>query len=132
MTSLTQELYDELAGDEELVRMLATYRGAPAIFTDLIPEDAKLPFVFIAPPESDDDYGYKNLEGRDLRRQVRAFTSSRTSPLVVEAIAHRVRSLLHRRPLGPAYVADVEGPMSAPTSPDIHGRTLRVRFLTTA
>lgn len=129
--SLTTDLYDRLAGDATLVAMLSTYQGEPAIFTaDPVPPTAKFPFVVITGPESDVDAGYKNAAGRDVHRRVRAYTKATGSVDAVEAIASRIFTLLHRQPLGDAYVMDVRGPEMAPSDPDTYGRALVARALT--
>lgn len=129
--TLTADLHARLAGDATLTGLLSTYRGEPAIFTaDPVPSDARFPFVVITGPEGDDDYGFKNRAGRDVRRRIRAYTRATGSIDVVEAIAERVRVVLHRQPISDAYVVDVKGPELAPSDPDIYGRSLVARLLT--
>lgn len=135
--SITEALHDRLAGDGPLVALLATYQGAPAIFSaDPIPGDATLPCLVISGVEADEPNDTKDLRGREIRRRVRVYTDADGSELLVDEIAERARTLLHRNPLDLSadgqhcYVAEVTGPFTAPTDETLYGRALDVRFLT--
>lgn len=121
MSILTQAVYDRLAGDSALVAMLATYKGAPAIFTmHPVPGDARLPYVVSVGEISQVPFDTKTCRGRELIRDVRVYADADGNPILVEAIAERVRALLHRGALtitGFQWVlSNVVGPIVADES----------------
>jgi hypothetical protein len=88
----------------------------------------------ISGSEGDDDYGAKNEAGRDIVRRVRVYDDAAAgSVFTVDAIAERIRALLHRQPFtltgGRVYMVDAQGPLDAPAGPDVVGRAILVRFL---
>lgn len=131
--SVTQALYSRLAGDGALVALLAGYRGGPAVFTvDPAPEDAELPYIVSAGNISDAPFDTKTVLGRDIRRDVRCYAAADGSAVTVEAMAERVRELLHRQPLAVdgfgVFLAECTGPIAA-DEPDAYGRIVTVRFI---
>ena len=132
MSLLAAALYDELAGDATLVAMLATYDGQPALFTtDPAPGDADLPYIVTAGAVSQAAADTKQTLGREIRRDVRCYTEATGSAVEVEAIAERVRALLHRQPLTISnfvwILAECSGPFAA-DEPDAYGRIVSVRM----
>lgn len=126
--NLTQAIYDKLAADGPLTALLATYSGAPAIFTtDPAPGDAELPYIVSAGAVSQAPWDTKTTRGRDLIRDVRCYAAADGSAAAVEAIAERVRALLHRQPLtisGYTWIlSDVNGPIVADER-DAYGRII--------
>jgi len=128
MSILTAAIHDKLAGDGPLVAMLGEYQGAPAIFTtDPAPGDTPLPFIVTAGEVSQSPDDTKNSRGRALVRDVRCYAAADGSTVLIEAIAERVRALLHRQPLtihGYTWIiSDCGGPLAADER-DYYGRIL--------
>ena len=130
---LTAAVYARLAGDATLVALLASYRGAPAIFTtDPAPGDAALPYIVSGGEFAQRPYEAKNLRGREVFRNLRCYSAAGGSATTVEAIAERVRALLHRHKLAidgfETWVADVTGPVTADEA-DAYGRIVSLRLI---
>lgn len=118
MSVLTRAIYDRLSSDPTLTGLLASYKGLPAIFTvDPAPGDAALPYIVSAGEVSQAPNDTKTTRGRSIMRDVRCYAEADGSAVVVEAIAERVRALLHRQPLeidGYRWIlSDVTGPVAA-------------------
>lgn len=129
---LTGPLHERLAGDAELVTLLADYRGEPAVFTvDPAPGDASLPYIVAAGHVVDNPWDTKTTRGRQVWRDVRCYAPATGSAVVVEAIAERVRELLHKHRLEVeghvTYLAEVAGPIVADET-EAYGRILTVRL----
>ena len=129
---LTQAIYDRLAADATLTGMLATYKGEPAIFTtEPAPGDASLPYIITAGNVAAAPFDTKTTRGRTIVRDVRCYAAASGSAATVEAIAERVRTLLHRRALEiPGFVwiwAECSGPIAADEQ-DAYGRIVTVRM----
>jgi hypothetical protein len=130
---LTAALYDRLTGDATLTAMLATFGGEPAVFTtDPAPEKAELPYIVSAGSVSDSPMDTKTTRGRQVWRDVRCYAPAIGSAVVIEAIAERVRELLHRHQLAVSgmetWIAEVTGPIVADEE-DAYGRILTVRLV---
>lgn len=124
--NLTAALYDLLTGDATLAAMLATYNGSPAIFTtDPAPGDAEKPYIVSAGHVVDLPFDTKTSLGREVQRDVRCYAEADGSAVVVEAIAERVRALLHRQALSVSgfrwILSSVTGPAVADER-DVYGR----------
>ncbi len=133
MNALTQGIYDYLASDATLVGMLASYNGAPAIFTiDPVPGDAVLPYLVSAGDVSDAAFDTKLERGRRIWRDVRCYAAADGDAMPVEQMAERVRMLLHRHKLVIAgygtLVADCSGPIAS-NEQDAYGRIVTVRLI---
>ncbi len=130
--NLTAALYDKLASDPTLSGLLATYKGLPAVFTvDPVPKDAVLPYIVTAGEVAHTPWDTKTTRGRAVIRDVRCYAEANGSAVVVEAIAERVRALLHRQPLqidGCHWlISDVTGPIVADEQ-DAYGRILTLNL----
>ena len=130
---LTQALYDVLAGDATLAGLLATYQGEPAVFTtDPAPGDAVLPYIVTAGAVAQVPFDTKTTLGRTITRDVRCYAAASGSAVTVEAMAERVRALLHRQTLeidGFVWVlAECSGAMAADEQ-DSYGRIVTVRMV---
>jgi len=130
MSAITAAIHDALASDATLAAMLSTYGGEPSIFTtDPAPGDATLPYVVTAGEVAQTPFDTKTTRGRVVTRDVRCYTDATGSAAVVEAIAERVRALLHRQTLTISdfvcVVADCSGPVSA-DGQDAYGRIVTV------
>jgi hypothetical protein len=128
MSILTAAIYDRLSNDPALVAMLATYGGGPAIFTvDPAPGDAELPYIVTAGEVAQAPADTKTTRGRSLIRDVRCYADADGSAVVVEAIAERVRALLHRQALTIAgyrwIISNCSGPLVADEK-DAYGRII--------
>lgn len=134
--SLSTATYTRLAADVTLTAMLATYRGNAAVIVgdeDTLPEDIATPFVAIEGPSYDEPDDTKEDDGREIEIVIRAFADATGSTLVIDGIAERIRTLLHRAPTGllpGAYIARCSGPRVAPTDPSLYGREILVRVTT--
>lgn len=133
MSILTPGIYDALAGDGTLAGLLAEYNGSPAVFTtDPAPGDATLPYVVTAGEISQVAFDTKTTRGRDARRDVRCYAAANGSAVVVEAIAERVRALLHRQAIVIGgfewLVSEVTGPIVADER-DVYGRIVSLRLI---
>ena len=132
MSAITEAIYDVLAGDATLTALLTTYGGEPAIFTtDPAPGDAELPYIVSAGEVAQSPWDTKTTRGRVATRDVRCYTDATGSAVAVEAIAERVRALLHRQTLAitdfTCVIADCSGPVVA-DGPDAYGRIVTVRL----
>lgn len=96
--NVTPAIYALLADDATLASLLATYAGLPAVFTtDPAPGNAELPYIVTAGAVSDVPFDTKDKVGRQIMRDVRCYAAATGSTAVVEAMAERVRELLHRQ-----------------------------------
>jgi hypothetical protein len=132
MSVITQSLYDRLSGDATLVGLLGAYGGQPAIFTtDPAPGDAVLPYIVTAGEVAQSPADTKNSRGRQLMRDVRCYAADSGSAETIEAIAERVRFLLHRYELvissWQTVIADCTGPVVADEK-DAYGRIVTVNY----
>ena len=132
MSVITAAIQDLLAGDGTLEAMLSTYGGEPAVFTvDPAPGDADLPYIVTAGDVSVAPFDTKTTRGRTITRDVRCYASASGSAMTVEAMAERVRALLHRQELtiaGFVWVwAECTGPIAADER-DAYGRIVTVRM----
>jgi hypothetical protein len=133
VNALTQGIYDYLSSDLPLVGMLASYDGAPAIFTiDPVPGDAVLPYLVSAGDVTDTPFDTKLDRGRRIWRDVRCYAAADGDSMPVEQIAERVRALLHRHKLIVAgygtLVAECSGPRAA-NEQDVYGRIVTVKLI---
>ncbi len=135
MNALTQAVYNLLQADSTLAGLLASYQGAPAIVTaSPVPYGVPRPYLVTAQPLHDEAFDGKNTTlGRIIHQDVRVVTDASGSSQLIDAIAERVRSLLHRQSLAVAgytmIVADVSGPVSAPSDPRVMMLALTARFV---
>lgn len=133
MSAITQGIYDALAADGTLTGLLNTYQGAPAIFTtDPAPGDAELPYIVTAGEIAQEAFDTKTTRGRTVTRDVRCYSAASGSAAVVEAIAERVRAILHRQALtidGFMWVwSECSGPQVTDEQ-DSYGRIVTVRMV---
>jgi hypothetical protein len=132
MGEITEAIYRTLAGDATLAGLVTSYGGLPAVFTaDPVPGDAVLPYVVTAGEVSQSPFDTKTTRGRALLRDVRCYAAAGGSAMTVEAIAERVRALLHRRSMaidGFVWVlAECIGPIVADEQ-DAYGRIITLRL----
>jgi hypothetical protein len=133
--NLTEALYDRLSTDSTLITLLADYNGGPAVFTtDPAPGNAHLPYLVSAGEVAQTPFDTKTGRGRRVWRDVRCYAAADGSAATVEAIAERVRALLHRQALTvDGFVVLIEscaGPVSV-DEPDVYGRIVTVELLLT-
>ena len=134
MSALTAAIAARLGGDPELASLLATYRGGPAVFTiDPAPEDAELPYIVTAGEVTQTPADTKTGRGRQVWRDVRCYAPADGSAVTVEAMAERVRTLLHRSSALDidgfrVTVAECSGPVAADEL-DAYGRIVTVRLI---
>ena len=133
MSALTAAIAARLRDDVQLAAILSAYRDEPAVFTvDPPPGDASLPYIVSAGHVADAPFDTKTELGRAIQRDVRCYAEADGSAVVVEAIAERVRELLHRQPLAVTgfgvFLAEVSGPIVA-NETEAYGRVLTARFI---
>lgn len=134
MEALTQAVYDLLTADVTLAALLATYGeyGGPAVFTtDPAPGDATLPYIVTAGEVVHAPFDTKTGEGRRVWRDFRCYAEADGSSETVEAIADRVRALLHRQAIAVegyrVEIVDCAGPTAA-DGPDAYGRIVTAKI----
>jgi len=132
MSIVSSALNDRLVADATLVALVSTYRGEAAVFTvDPPPDGATLPYIISAGEVVQTPFDTKNSRGRELWRDVRCYALKNGSAVTVEAMAERVRALLHRQPLTIAgfgvWLAECTGPIVADED-EAYGRIVTVRM----
>src|SRR5690606_38096455 len=118
-----------MAQDAELVELLSSYEGQPAIFTvDPPPGNAELPYIVTAGAiafPSEVPEASKTRVGARVLRDVRCYAPATGSFALVERIGWRVFELFHRQELtidGWDLVRiNATGPVSAPAEEGAHG-----------
>ena len=135
MIALEAAIHTALVDDVELRSLIGTYKGAPAVFTQPLPQDAKkgLPYVIISGVIADNDFDTSTTRGREIGLNLRCYSQISTDSTDIENIAERLRKIFHRVkvPVGGYKTLDVtvSGPINAPTSsPDLLGRVLALTF----
>ena len=113
--------------------MLAVYNGAPAVFTTSpAPGDTDLPYIVTAGDIAQEAFDTKQTCGRTVTRDVHCFTDADGSAVDVEAIAERVRALLHRQAITiddfTWILAECSGPIAADEQ-DCYCRIVTVRMV---
>ncbi len=129
---ITEAVHDRMANDAALVGMLATYEGAPAIFTiDPAPGDALLPYIVSAGDAVNAPFDSKTTRGNSIWRDIRCYADANGSAVEIEAIADRVRALFHRQTLvisGFVWLwAECSGPIAA-DEVSAYGRIVTVQL----
>lgn len=119
---------------------LATYNGAPAIFSERAPDDfldtpPTKPFLIIAVPTRDEPMETFTETGRLIQQDVRGYQKGTGSGAELDAVMRSVRDLFHNRPGeltvtgGKCDVCRVNGPMQSPTSEEAYiGRRVTIRL----
>jgi hypothetical protein len=130
--NLTDPFYERMAGDPTLVAMLATYKGAPAVFTtDPVPGDALLPYIVSAGEVVGTPFDTKTTRGRAVWRDVRCYDNANGTAVQVELMAERVRALFHRQAISITDFAWIWGECSGPIVADeleAYGRVVTVKL----
>jgi len=130
--NLAETFHDLMAGDAALVAMLATYDGAPAVFTtDPVPGDALLPYIVTAGEVVGTPFDTKTSRGRTVWRDVRCYDNANGSAVQVELMAERVRALFHRQAISITDFAWIWGECSGPIMADeleAYGRVVTVKL----
>lgn len=136
MIALTRALHARMAQDAELVELLSSYEGQPAIFTvDPPPGNAELPYIVTAGAiafPSEVPEASKTRVGARVLRDVRCYAPATGSFALVERIGWRVFELFHRQELtidGWDLVRiNATGPVSAPAEEGAHGVVVTLSF----
>jgi hypothetical protein len=137
MSVFTTGIYNRLNNDATLTSLLADYsddvpNAGHAIFTiEPIPGDAIYPYIIIS-KVSDTSDDTKQTRGRAITWDIRCYTLRTGSMVGVEAIAERVRTLLHRFSLVvtgyTTIVAEASGPFPAPVEDGVYGLIVTCSF----
>lgn len=127
---ITHAIHAFLVADGTLTALLNTYGGEPAVFTtDSAPDGAVLPYIVTAGAVSHLPFDTKLTRGHTISRDIQCYAPSGGSAITVEAIADRVRALLHRQPVsvyGYNWIMSVcSGPFAA-DEPDAYGRVVNL------
>lgn len=138
MTELQDAMYLRLTDGSEdslaLTGALASYGGAPAIFTQpQAPDDATLGYVTVSAPVASEPEDTKDRDGIDVDLDVGVYFTNAGSDAAVNEAARRVKRLLHRRRLAVSgytvIVAVARAPVVAPTDDTVVGRLVRARYM---
>lgn len=133
----TATIFARLAG---VASSLATYNGAPAIFSERAPDNfldtpPTKPFLIIAVPTSDVAMETFTETGRLIQQDVRGYQRDTGSSADLDTLMRAVRDLFHNRPGeltvtgGKCDVCRVNGPMQSPTSDEAYiGRRVTIRL----
>lgn len=131
--ALSDAIYARLAADPEVRAGLATYAGGPAVFTKpTVPPDVGLPYAQIR-LAAQMRWDTLDAPGFDVTRDIALVGSQTASDAPMSALADRVETLFHDRPLDVEgyHVADVSvaniGP--PPDEPGVNGRIVTLRAL---
>ncbi len=129
MEALRSAIFTTLSNDATLTANLSTYRGAPAICSNVdIPKDMKTSLVqfFVI---ADVDSGVKNQAGREVTVQFTCYTSRKEDPTT---IAERIRTLLHRSTITitgyQSTIIDVDGPFQGEVTNNYRSLILEATF----
>lgn len=137
MLDIQKAIYTRLAADATLTGLLATFAGAPAIFSSRIHADHTLgdpPTIIISQPKantSDDD---ASDDWREALVDCRVYNIPNGSTSTLNQAGERARTVLKSWPVetidGAVYqAAAVTGPVEAPTSdPSADGLLVSVRL----
>lgn len=131
--NLSAALYDILTRDTELVNMLSTYKGKPAVFTITpVPPDAVLPYVVTATTVAQTPFDTKTSQGRTIWRDIKIYADAKGSAIDIDEIAERVYYILHRNlVVVPGYawiLTECQGPASIDED-YTYGRLITARIL---
>lgn len=142
--SIAVAIHERLAADATLTALLGTFGGSPCIFTPQVPPGAPRPYVIVDPSFAD-ARTFQVMTGQDTRSidgDVSVYVDFTGSASGVDAIAERVRALLHANgrdaglstPLTVSgyngiHTSVVSGPVAAETDDSIEGRTVTVRAM---
>ncbi|MBE3604139.1 hypothetical protein IMX07_10940 [bacterium] len=146
MQPLSAAIFAKLSGDATLAGMLASYGSParPAIFSiDPVPLDAAMPYVCWNGALHDEPFGGKVEEatGRDLKLDIRIYApgimsadGSSSSTAAIDAIAERVRALLHMTPLAVSGYTNmmarcINGPIVIQSDPQAQGRAITMEYI---
>lgn len=134
--STTAAIYSALANDATLTGSLGTYNSLPAIFSaDPAPADwdQSGAWIILQPAVTQEPADTLSKAGRDVVRNIRIYTKWTGSAQPIEAVAERVRTILHNADLGVSGAVTlrcaVSGPSASPTTAaDVEGRLLQLRL----
>ena len=137
MNALSAAIYGVLSADATLAGMLSTYDGGPAIFSaEPVPFDAVRPFVFWRGALHDAPFGGKveEITGREVHLDIFVVADASGSSSAIDAIAERVRALLHKVPLAVAGYTNiiarcVMGPLNSPADPRVMARVMTFQWI---
>lgn len=94
---LSQPLYAALTGISDGITGLATYQGAPAVFTRRpVPIDCGFPLIITAGDVTHGDEDFIADEMASIVRDISVYGSKHADYRAVESIALDVRDLFHR------------------------------------
>ena len=96
-SDITGTFLTTLRGDATLQSQLSSYQGVAAVFATAVPEDAVLPYIVTIGNISHEGFDTKTSLGHDIVRDIGCYADDTGSPILIEDIAERVRTLFHRR-----------------------------------
>lgn len=132
MRDVTKAFYQRMVGDSALTALLSQYQGNPAIFMDArVPPHAETPYVHSHGLVSQAHLDTKTEQILEPLRDIGVFVD-RGSENTLFAITRRIHDLFHRHDLAiddaNTFIAEVSGPLEAPTDEYIVGSILTVRL----
>ena len=121
---------------------LATWNGAPAIFSERAPDrflgqepKPSLPFIIIAAATRDEPLETFTEVGRAVVQDIRGYQADTGSSAELDGLMRAVRDLFHNQPQalpvtgGKCELSRVSGPVQSPTSdPSLIGRRITLRL----
>ena len=128
-------IFDRLSSSAELLALLSTYAGAPAIITTTpVPPGVVPPFIVVPSTPMDQTGGWetKNSAGRQWRRDIFLYMRNKGDSSVADDGAELIRDLFHRKHglltiAGfDVMVCEATGPIEAPTDDTMFGRVVTV------
>lgn len=135
----TKAIYQRLIGSTDATEVLDTFRGLPAVFEDMAPDDylaVQQGFcIVIAAPTSDTDASTLTETIREVVQEVRAYGKRSGSIASLGDFALLLRDLFHLQAPnievegGSCNLATATGPVVAPTTdPALVGRRVTLRL----
>ena len=126
-------LHGRLAEDLPLAALLASYRGGPAVFSEKVPPDASPPWVLIEGVVRDSSEDCRGLRLRRQEVRLRCLDRGSEGGGRLQAIAARVRALLHGEGMAAASGAllaqSCSGPLLDPGEAGFQQRRLELSLL---
>lgn len=128
----TAAFLTKLHNDATLTGKLSTFNAKPAIFATRAPEAAALPYVVLPGSVSHEGFDTKTTLGHDILKDIGCYAEESGSPVLVEDIAERVRTLFHRQTIAVVGFTPMICLASGPIVNDgdrVYGRIVTVRLV---
>jgi hypothetical protein len=135
--ALTAACIARLIGSTDLVGLVGTFKGQPAIFGKRpVPQGALRPYISLGPVVASTAFDTKDRQGRRIARDIGCYIDDAGVADPVDEMAELVRDLFHRYALPvngfDTLVTVASGPIVAPTDETVLGRLVMVEWLVRA